>query len=101
MRKDWLNASALVRTVGTGCFALLLSSAGQGAEVRLRILETTDVHMNLLSYDYYQDKATDQYGLSRAVSLIKAPRPPIACCLTTATCCRATPWATMWPRSSP
>jgi 2',3'-cyclic-nucleotide 2'-phosphodiesterase/3'-nucleotidase len=42
--------------------------------VRLRILETTDVHMNLLSYDYYQDKTTDQYGLARAISLIKAAR---------------------------
>jgi 2',3'-cyclic-nucleotide 2'-phosphodiesterase / 3'-nucleotidase len=44
------------------------------AEVKLRILETTDLHMNLLSYDYYQDKATDQYGLSRTATLIKAAR---------------------------
>jgi 2',3'-cyclic-nucleotide 2'-phosphodiesterase / 3'-nucleotidase len=44
------------------------------AEVRLRILETTDLHMNLLSYDYYQDTPTDQYGLARTVTLIKAAR---------------------------
>jgi 2',3'-cyclic-nucleotide 2'-phosphodiesterase / 3'-nucleotidase len=44
------------------------------AEVKLRILETTDLHMNLLSYDYYQDNATDQYGLSRTATLIKAAR---------------------------
>ncbi|HPW31261.1 MAG TPA: bifunctional metallophosphatase/5'-nucleotidase, partial [Rhodoferax sp.] len=74
MHKGLLKAPALVRTAVAGCIALLLSSTGHGAEVRLRILETTDVHMNLLSYDYYQDKATDQYGLSRAVSLIKAAR---------------------------
>lgn len=43
-------------------------------EVRLRLLETTDVHMNLLSYDYYQDRGTDQYGLSRTHTLIQAAR---------------------------
>ena len=74
MRNSLVNASRLMRTFGFGFFTLLLSSAGQGAEVRLRILETTDLHMNLLSYDYYQDKTTDQYGLARTVSLIKAAR---------------------------
>jgi len=44
------------------------------AEVKLRILETTDLHMNLLSYDYYQDAATDQYGLARTITLIKTAR---------------------------
>ncbi len=53
---------------------LLLASGSMAAEVSLRILETTDLHMNLLSYDYYQDKPTDQYGLSRTIALIKAAR---------------------------
>jgi 2',3'-cyclic-nucleotide 2'-phosphodiesterase/3'-nucleotidase len=69
-----IKTPGVIRTLGLGCFALLLCSAAQGAEVRLRILETTDVHMNLLSYDYYQDKTTDQYGLARAIALIKAAR---------------------------
>lgn len=50
------------------------SATGVAAEVKLRILETTDLHMNLLAYDYYQDVATDQYGLARTVTLIKAAR---------------------------
>ena len=57
--------------------ALAFATAGtaaQSAEVKLRILETTDLHMNLLSYDYYQDVATDQYGLARTITLIKAAR---------------------------
>jgi len=62
------------RLTGLGFFTVLVSTAAYSAEVKLRILETTDVHMNLLSYDYYQDKATDQYGLARAVTLIKAAR---------------------------
>ena len=74
MRNGLVKASGLVRTVVLGGIALLACGAGQGAQVRLRILETTDVHMNLLSYDYYQDKSTDQYGLARAISLIKAAR---------------------------
>ena len=44
------------------------------AELRLRILETTDVHMNLLNFDYYQDKATDDYGLAKTITLIKTAR---------------------------
>jgi 2',3'-cyclic-nucleotide 2'-phosphodiesterase/3'-nucleotidase len=58
-------------------FALLLAagcSAAGAVEVKLRILETTDLHMNLLSYDYYQDTTTDQYGLARTITLIKAAR---------------------------
>jgi 2',3'-cyclic-nucleotide 2'-phosphodiesterase/3'-nucleotidase len=58
-------------------FALLLAAgchAAGAVEVKLRILETTDLHMNLLSYDYYQDTATDQYGLARTITLIKAAR---------------------------
>ena len=77
MRMRSIGTLEAIRTLGLGCFTLLLCSAGQGAEVRLRILETTDVHMNLLSYDYYQDKTTDQYGLSRAISLIKAARAEV------------------------
>jgi len=51
-----------------------LASTAQAAEIRLRILETTDVHMNLLNYDYYQDKPTDEYGLAKTITLIKAAR---------------------------
>jgi 2',3'-cyclic-nucleotide 2'-phosphodiesterase/3'-nucleotidase len=64
-----------MRTVGiVAGLALAWGSTVGAAELQLRILETTDVHMNLLSYDYYQDKPTDQYGLARTISLIKAAR---------------------------
>jgi 2',3'-cyclic-nucleotide 2'-phosphodiesterase / 3'-nucleotidase len=54
--------------------SLALAGGAQAAELKLRILQTTDVHMNLLNYDYYQDKPTDEYGLAKTVSLIKAAR---------------------------
>ena len=53
------------------------AAGSHAAEVKLRILETTDLHMNLLSYDYYQDVATDQYGLARTITLIKAARAEV------------------------
>jgi 2',3'-cyclic-nucleotide 2'-phosphodiesterase/3'-nucleotidase len=46
-------------------------------ELKLRILETTDVHMNLLNYDYYQDKVTDDYGLAKTIGLLKRARAEV------------------------
>ncbi len=60
--------------MGLALVAAFGSAGLQAAEVSLRLLETTDVHMNLLDYDYYQDKTTDQYGLARAITLIKTAR---------------------------
>ncbi len=57
--------------------AVLAAGSLSAAEIRLRLLETTDVHMNLLSYDYYQDRGTDQYGLSRTHTLIQAARAEV------------------------
>lgn len=63
--------------MGLSLLAALGTTGLQAAEVSLRLLETTDVHMNLLDYDYYQDKTTDQYGLARAITLIKAARAEV------------------------
>ncbi len=40
----------------------------------LRILATTDLHMNLLAYDYYADRPDHRVGLSRTARLIRAAR---------------------------
>jgi 2',3'-cyclic-nucleotide 2'-phosphodiesterase / 3'-nucleotidase len=53
---------------------VLMNHAASAAELKLRIMETTDVHMNLLNYDYYQDKTTDAFGLAKSITLIKAAR---------------------------
>ena len=54
--------------------AALMHAGALAADLKLRILETTDVHMNLLNYDYYQDRVTHEYGLAKAITLIKAAR---------------------------
>lgn len=55
------------------CLWLLLPVA-TAQQLELRILETTDLHMNLLGWDYYQDKPAEDFGLDRTATLIKAAR---------------------------
>lgn len=45
--------------------------------IKLRIVETTDIHTNLMDYDYYKDKASDQIGLTRAATLVKQARAEV------------------------
>lgn len=57
--------------------ALLYATALAGAQAQtlnLRLLQTTDLHVHLLSWDYYQDKPTEEYGLERAATLIETAR---------------------------
>jgi 2',3'-cyclic-nucleotide 2'-phosphodiesterase / 3'-nucleotidase len=57
---------------------LAFSAHISAAELKLRIMETTDLHMNFLNYDYYQDKPTDAFGVNRTIPLIKAARAEAA-----------------------
>ncbi|MDE1715505.1 metallophosphoesterase, partial [Chromobacterium amazonense] len=40
----------------------------------MTLLETTDIHQNLLSYDYYKLAANPSFGLERAATLIQQAR---------------------------
>lgn len=42
--------------------------------VKLRILETTDIHTNIVNYDYFKDAETDLVGLSKTANLIENAR---------------------------
>jgi 2',3'-cyclic-nucleotide 2'-phosphodiesterase/3'-nucleotidase len=44
------------------------------ATVNLRIMETTDIHVALMNYDYYADKETNEYGLVKTSGLIQQAR---------------------------
>ncbi|MDQ2780404.1 MAG: bifunctional 2',3'-cyclic-nucleotide 2'-phosphodiesterase/3'-nucleotidase [Pseudomonadota bacterium] len=69
-----MPSAFLVTAALLGFCVAALAPPACAAELKLRILETTDVHMNLLNYDYYQDKPTDEYGLAKTATLIKAAR---------------------------
>ena len=63
----------------TGLLLALCSLAAplQAATLKLRLLETTDLHMVMLNHDYYQDRATDEYGLAKTATLIHAARAEV------------------------
>ncbi|WP_057491479.1 bifunctional 2',3'-cyclic-nucleotide 2'-phosphodiesterase/3'-nucleotidase [Streptococcus orisasini] len=46
----------------------------EGQTVDMRILSTTDLHTNLVNYDYYQDKASQTVGLAKTAVLIEKAR---------------------------
>jgi len=49
-------------------------TSGASATLHLRLLETTDVHANLLPYDYFTNRPVADYGLARTATLIQAAR---------------------------
>lgn len=49
-------------------------TTAQAATLDLRVLETTDLHSNMMDFDYYKDKPTEKFGLVRTASLIEAAR---------------------------
>ena len=56
-------------------FAGLPAFAQAGANlIKLRILETTDIHVHVQSYDYYRDQPDESVGLARIATLVDKAR---------------------------
>jgi 2',3'-cyclic-nucleotide 2'-phosphodiesterase / 3'-nucleotidase len=55
----------------------MITSPLAAATLQLRLLETTDVHMNLVNHDYYLDKPTQEFGLAKTATLIKTARAEV------------------------
>lgn len=45
--------------------------------VNMRLMETTDIHVNLVNYNYYKDMPTNEFGLAMAATLIKQARSEV------------------------
>ena len=72
MRNWILGALALALA---GCAANPASRApADGARARIGVIETTDLHTNVMSYDYYQLSPDSSLGLERASTLVAAAR---------------------------
>ena len=68
-RRDTIRAGAALAASSA------LPAAAQGAaRVKLRVMETTDLHVNVVPYDYYQDREDNTVGLAKTASLIRAAR---------------------------
>jgi 2',3'-cyclic-nucleotide 2'-phosphodiesterase / 3'-nucleotidase len=72
-------ASSITRRtlVATGAAALAVSAAPQAdaqaaTQVKLRLLETSDLHVNVVPYDYYRDTQDNTVGLAKTATLVKA-----------------------------
>jgi len=69
-RRSFLAGAAATSLIALHPF----SSRAQANQAHLRIMETTDIHVNVLPYDYYADKPNDTMGLARTATLIDAVR---------------------------
>lgn len=73
MRTRTMRALAALGLVAASALSVV-SMPLSAAELKLRVLETSDIHMNLLSYDYYQDRPVQEFGLARTITLIHRAR---------------------------
>jgi 2',3'-cyclic-nucleotide 2'-phosphodiesterase / 3'-nucleotidase len=65
-RRSFLAGASAAGVIALHPFA----ARAQANQAHLRLMETTDIHVNLLPYDYYADKPNDTMGLSRTATLI-------------------------------
>ncbi|UJQ94500.1 bifunctional 2',3'-cyclic-nucleotide 2'-phosphodiesterase/3'-nucleotidase [Mariluticola halotolerans] len=66
----------LASTAGAGALVVMHPFAAMAApsQAHLRIMETTDIHVAILPYDYYADAPNDTMGLARTAKLIEGVR---------------------------
>lgn len=68
--------SFLASSAAAGAIIMLhpFSARAQANQAHLRIMETTDIHVNVMPYDYYADKPNDTMGLARTATIIDGIR---------------------------
>ncbi|OOE94487.1 MULTISPECIES: 2',3'-cyclic-nucleotide 2'-phosphodiesterase [unclassified Salinivibrio] len=67
-----LLPSAVATAVVAGLFAA--SGSAFADTINLRVIETTDIHTNVMDYDYYKNKPSQKIGLVRAATVVKQAR---------------------------
>lgn len=72
-----ITRRSLLGSAASGAALIMLHPFAANAaanQAHLRIMETTDIHVNIMPYDYYADKPSDTQGLSRTASIIDSIR---------------------------
>ncbi len=79
-RQDRATRREVVQGAGAAALAGLLpgGAAAQSARLSLRLLATSDLHVNTHPYDYYRDRPDDTVGLARTAALVEAARKEAA-----------------------
>ena len=67
----WYRAAAL------GLPGLLLAGPALAATVDLRVIETTDIHSNVLDFDFYKNTPSTRIGLVRTATLVHEAREQV------------------------
>lgn len=72
----WLSPLATLTLAACGNSNILSTTPAipEGTTLKVALLETTDLHQNILSYDYYGLKADTSLGLERTAALINSAR---------------------------
>lgn len=68
-----MSRRSLLSGLGATAALILLhpfSARAAGNQAHLRLMETTDIHVNVFPYDYYADKPNETMGLSRTGTII-------------------------------
>jgi 2',3'-cyclic-nucleotide 2'-phosphodiesterase/3'-nucleotidase len=75
-RPGWTRREVMATGAAAVAGAALLprAASAQAARVKLRLMETTDLHVNVLPYDYYRDQPDETVGLARTAALIRGAR---------------------------
>ncbi|SOC85794.1 2',3'-cyclic-nucleotide 2'-phosphodiesterase / 3'-nucleotidase [Ensifer adhaerens] len=71
--KFTLTRRSLLGGAAAGAAMIMLhpfAARAAANQAHLRIMETTDIHVNIMPYDYYADKPNDTMGLTRTATLI-------------------------------
>ncbi len=82
--RDPFRISRRVATLGVVAAAAFLTACGgdgssnAGATATLAVLETTDLHFNVRSYDYFKLAEDKTYGFERTATLVRAARKEFA-----------------------
>ncbi|MGI9272860.1 MAG: bifunctional 2',3'-cyclic-nucleotide 2'-phosphodiesterase/3'-nucleotidase [Woeseiaceae bacterium] len=58
--------------------SLVSCSPPSETKAQLRILETSDIHMHVVDYDYFQDQASVTVGLARTAALLEQARSEVS-----------------------
>jgi 2',3'-cyclic-nucleotide 2'-phosphodiesterase/3'-nucleotidase len=72
-----MTRRSLLGGIAAGSALVMLhpfAARAQAKQAHLRIMETTDIHVNIMPYDYYADKPNDTMGLTRTASFIDQVR---------------------------
>lgn len=71
---EWREISMKSNKLKLATIMLLVSGALNAATVDLRVIETTDLHGNMMNFDYFKDQHVDTFGLVKTANLIHQAR---------------------------